>query len=121
MSGRILEPFPRGLLVGTLMSTTTYYSEVFEVAEAKSLAYWAAALGAFPASITNPFTAYIETSNVLQFGAWVNLTPSGIEPPNFSTPVTGVVEDPMRFIRVRLVLAADESPMVEFRIVARDR
>ncbi len=120
MSGRILEPFPRGLLVGTLMSTTTYYSEPFDVEEAKSLAYWAAVLGSFPASITNPFTAYVETSNVIHFGNWVNLTPGGITP-NFNTPETGVVEDPMKLIRIRLVLAADESPLVEFRIVARDQ
>ena len=121
MAGRVLEPFPRGLLVGTLMSTTTYYSEPYDVGEAKSLAYWAATLGSFPASVTDPMTAYIETSNTLHFGDWVNMTPSGITPANFSTPETGSVEDPMRYIRVRMVLTADESPMVEFRMVARDQ
>ena len=120
MSGRNIEPFPRGVLVAQPAADTTYYSDPFEVSDAKTLAYWFETLSSYPASVTNPATAYVETSNILGFHAWNNLTPSGINP-NFGTPETGVVQDPMKYLRVRMVVLQAEAPLVEFRIVARDQ
>ena len=120
MSGRNIEPFPRGVLVAQAADDTTFYSDPFEAGDVKSLAYWFETLGSYPASVTNPATAYVETSSVLSFHAWNNLTPSGISP-NIGTPATGAVQDPMKYMRVRMVVVQGEAPLLEFRIVARDQ
>lgn len=120
MSGRNIEPFPRGVLVAQPAADTTFYSDPLEVGDAKTLAWWFETLSSYPASVTNPATAYVETSNVMSFKPWNILTPAGINP-SFGTPETGVVQDPMKYLRVRMVVLQGEAPLLEFRIVARDQ
>jgi hypothetical protein len=117
VAGRVIEPFPRGVLVANA-TDTTYYSMAFGVGEARSLAYWMETYGSYPASVAVPATAYLEGSNVMGFHGWTSLVPGGIGP-TYGTPEVGVVSDPTALVRVRVVVLGDEAPCLAFRIVAR--
>jgi hypothetical protein len=114
----VIEPFPRGVLVANA-TDTTYYSEPFELREAKSLVYWMETYGSYPASVAVPATAYLEGSNVLGFHSWTSLVPGGIGP-TYGTPETGVISGPPLLLRVRIVVVGGEAPCLASRIVARE-
>jgi hypothetical protein len=118
MSGRNIEPFPRGTLVANSGSDTEYYSDPYDCGDAESLAYSVQVDGAFPQTVTDPVIAYIETSSVLNFGTWVNLTPGGIQP-QIGTPLLGEVTGSLRWARVRMVVLQGEAATVAVALVCR--
>ena len=119
MGNRNLEPFPRGILVADPSASTVYYSDPLEVGEARSLAVWFQVLASMPANVVKPAEARVETSNVLGFHGWLDLTPAGMSP-DIGVVDAGVVEEPLRYVRVRVEVEAGEVPLLEFRMVARE-
>jgi hypothetical protein len=118
MAGRNIEPLPRGTLVANASNDTEYVSDPFDCGDAESLAYSIQVDGAFPQTVTDPVVAYLETSSVLNFGTWNNLTPGGIQP-QIGMPLLGELTGSLRWARVRVVILQGEVATVAVALVCR--
>ena len=103
-SGMALEPFPRQTLVGSPGGIVSYYSEIYDSKDWKSVAWWLQCYGSLPAVAGVPLTMYIETGETVE-GPWEEL---GTQIIGGGEVYTGVVNDPGSLMRFRLDVQTDE-------------
>ncbi len=118
MEGKAFEPFPRQVLVGKASGTASYYSEIFDSRDWATVTWWLEVYASLPATVTNPVTMYLQTSDDLGPHNWVELIPGG-ESPTIGTIATGVAAGAGRHLRVRVVVAQGETAAFEVHAVGR--
>lgn len=118
MEGLNLVPFPRQTLVGMAPSGTQYDAEPYDLRDYKTVHWTIQMYAAVPGTVSDPARLYLQASNDI-LGPWVDLIPGGAAPANIGEVANGSVTMTARFLKPRILIAADEVATFEARLVAR--
>jgi hypothetical protein len=79
MAGRNLEPFPRQVLLGLTGAVVSYYSEVYDLKDFRTVGYRMTTYAAMPNSMSPPALMFLDCGNDPE-GPFEDLVPGGTGP-----------------------------------------
>ena len=118
MAGLNLEPFPRQTLVGMAPSGTAYDAEPYDLKDYKTVHWTIETYASLPGTVSDPARLYLHASNDIQ-GPWVDLIPGGAAPANIGDVANGSVTLTGRYLKPRLLVAADEVATSSVQLLVR--
>ena len=117
MAGRNLEPFSKHTLVGLAAAVVSYYSEVYDLRDFRTVSYRMTTHAAIPNSTTPPALLFLDAGND-PLGPFEDLIPGGTGALVGNT-VSGAEDLPGRYLRARVDAQNGEIVNVTVALVVR--
>ena len=117
MAGRVIRFFPRQAVVGNVSAANSIYSPVFEVVNVDTLFVETRIYSASVATADATVIIQETTDPTLGDDSWTSLGTASHDNGAGATKTT--LTNPLRFVRAKLTVTADESMVVAVEAVGR--